>query len=118
MKKVQLFKLLFGIVINYLILGAITFAFSSHFNFLLENSAYVIGLLTLIFGICFNIIGSPMGASIQYSGNKNSQYESKVDLTAKDHENNKDKIIFNIRSIIVGAIIISSLLILITSFFL
>lgn len=118
MKKVQLFKLLFGIIINYLILGAITFAFSSRFNFSLEDSAYVIGLLALILGICFNIIGSPMGMSIQYNGNKNSQYESKVDLTAKEHQRNKDKIIFNIRSIIIGAIIISSLLILITSFFL
>lgn len=117
MKKVQLFKLLSAIIINYLILGAIIFAFSSHYNFGLDDSAYVIGLLALIFGICFNIMGSPMESSIQYSGNKNSKYKSKVDLTAKEHKNNKDKIVLNIRSIVVGAIIISSSFILITSFF-
>lgn len=118
MKKVQLYKLLFAIIINYLILGSIIFAFSSQYNYKLEDTAFVIGLLALILGISFKIIGNPMELSIQPIGNINSQDVSKVDSLDKEHENSKDIITFSFKDIITGAIIISSLLILITSFFL
>lgn len=118
MKKAQLFKLLSAIIINYLILGSIIFAFSSRYNYKLNDSAFVIGLLALILGISFKIIGNPMELSIQPIENINSQDVSKIDLIDKEHENSKDKITLSFRDIITGVIIISSLLILITSFFL
>lgn len=73
MKKIQLYKLLFAIIINYLILGSIIFAFSSQYKYKLDDSSFIIGLLALIFGISFKVIGNPMELSIKPIGNLNSQ---------------------------------------------
>lgn len=118
MKRSQLFKLIFGIVINYFILRVISLIISHRVNLTLEDTTFIVGLTALLIGIWINITGNPMGLSIQSSGNLNSQYVSRVDLEAQKHENVKKKITFSSASIVSGVIIISSLLILITGYFL
>jgi hypothetical protein len=118
MNKSQLLKLITGIVINYLILGLIVFIFSVKLKVTLGDTAFIIGMIALFIGIAINVTGNPMGLSMQSSGNLNSQYVSRADLEAQKHEEPKDKITFSNISIISGVIIISSIFILITAYFL
>lgn len=116
MKMVQLFQLIFGIVINCCILGVIIFIVSTKLNFNLEDTFFIVGSMALFIGICFNILGNSTRLSMQYSEKLNFQYVSKVDLKNHKHENTKDKIVFSVASIVSGVIIISSIVILITGY--
>ena len=117
MKKAQLFQLIFGIVINCCILGVIIFIVSTRLNYNLEDIFFAVGSIALFIGICFNILGSSTRLPMEYSEELNFQYVSKVDLENHKHENTKDKIVFSAASIISGVIIISSIVILITGYF-
>jgi hypothetical protein len=118
MKTSQLFKLIFGIVINYCILGAIIFIVFTKLNFSLEDTIFAVGSTALFIGICFNILGNPMNLSMDSPENLNSQYVQRVYLKAQKNKSAKKKITFSIASIISGAIILSSIFILITGYFL
>lgn len=118
MKTSQLFKLIFGIVINYCMLGAIIFIVFTKLNFSLEDTIFTVGSTALFIGICFNILGNPMRLSMESSENLNSQYVQRVHLKAQKNEKANKKITFSAASIISGAIIISSIFILITGYFL
>ena len=82
MKKIQMLRFIFVILVNYLILVGISFAISYFYNFTLKDTSFIIGMIVLIFEIFINISGNPMGLSLQSFGNLNSQYVSNVDLIA------------------------------------
>lgn len=117
MKRAQLFQLIFGIVINCSILGVFIFSISIRLNSNLEDTFFAVGSIALFIGICFNILGNSTKSPIQYWEELNSQYVSKVDLENHKHENKNDKTLFSTASIISGVIIISSIVMLITGYF-
>lgn len=117
MKMTQLFQLIFGIVINCCILGIFIFTISTKLNSSLGDTFFVVGSIALFIGICFNILGNSTRSAMQYSEELNAQYVSKVDLENHKHENRKGKSVFSTASIISGVIIISSIVILITGYF-
>ncbi|WP_160688769.1 hypothetical protein [Clostridium sp. C2-6-12] len=116
MKTSQLFQLIFGTVINCCILGRIIFIVSTKLNITLEDTSYIIGLMTLFIGISFNILGNSARLSMENSEDLKSQYISKSDL--KNYKYRKKKDVFSNSSIISGVIIISSIVILIAGHFL
>lgn len=117
MRKIKILKFLFIILVNYSILELISFLISYFFNFTLKDTSFVIGLLVFIIELCLNISGNPMGLSLQSLGNINSQYVSNVDLNAIKHENNDNPQI-SVKNLINSTLFFSSILILITAYFL
>ena len=117
MKITQFFQLIFGIVINCFILGVFIFSISTKLNSNLEDTFFAVGALALFIGICFNILGNQTRQSMEYSEEINFEYVSKVDLQNHKHKNTKDNTGFSTASIISGVIIISSIIMLITGYF-
>lgn len=117
MKMSQLFQLIFGIIINFFILSVFIFSISTKLNYNLEDTFFAVGSIALFIGICFNILGNQTRQSMEYSKELNSQYGSKVDLENHKHKSKNDKTLFSNASIISGVIIISSIVMLITGYF-
>ena len=118
MKKIKIFKFIFTILVNYLILGGISFAVAHFYNFMVKDTSFVIGMIVVIVELFINISGNPMGLSLQSFGNVNSQYVSNVDFKARQHEEKNDRAEVDIKSLINSTLLFSSILILITSYYL
>lgn len=117
MKMSQLFQLIFGIIINCCILGLFIFIVSTKLNFNLKNIFFTVGSMALFIGISFNILGNSSRRLMQYSEELNFEHLSMGNLQNHKKEKTKDKIMYSAASIISGVIIISSIVILITGYF-
>lgn len=117
MKKIKFFKFISAMVINYFILGLISFAISQFYSFTFKDTSFIIGLVVFMFELCINISGNPFGLSLQSLGQINSQYVSNVDFKAFQHEDALKRSNVNIKTLINSTLLFSSILILITSYY-
>ena len=117
MKKIKVFKFVSAIVINYFILGSISFAISQFYSFTVKDTSFIIGLIVFMVELCINISGNPLGLSLQSLGQANSQYLSNVDFKAFQHEDALKRSNVNIKNLINSTLLFASILILITSYY-
>ena len=118
MKRRIVLKYIIVISINYSMAISLSFAISHWFSYNLKDVLFILGLFSLIIGIISNISGNPHGLSLQSLGNNNAQYVANVDFKANGHENIENRPVVNLKSIMTSAFLISSILILITAYFL
>jgi hypothetical protein len=118
MKKGFVFKYIMGVIINYSITILLSFAISHWFSYNLKDVLFLLGLFSLIIAIISNISGNPNGLSLQSLGNNNAQYVANVDFKANGHEIIEHRPVFNIKALMASAFLISSILSLITAYFL
>jgi len=118
MKKRPIFKYVIVIIINYSINILLSFAISHWFSYNLNDVLFILGLFALMIGIISNISGNSHGLSLQSLGNNNAQYVANVDFKANEHENIEHRPVVNLKAIMTSAFLISSILSLITAYFL
>ena len=118
MKKRSVFKYIIVIIINYSIAVFLSLAISYWFSYNLKDVLFILGLFALIIGIISNISGNSHGLSLQSLGNNNAQYVANVDFKANGHENIEHRLVVNLKAIMTSAFLISSILSLITAYFL
>lgn len=118
MKKTRFLRFISVIIINYFILGLISFAISQFYSFILKDTSFVVGLIVCMVELCINISGNSLGVSLQSLGQTNSQYVSNVDFKAYQHEDIKKIPNVNIKNLINSTLLFASILILISSYYL
>jgi hypothetical protein len=118
MKSRIIYKYLITIIINYSITILLSLAISHWFSYNLKDVLFIVGLLTLIIVIISSISGNSQGLSLQAFGNNNSQYVANVDFKATQHEKIEDRPMVSLKSIMTSTFLISSILSLITAYFL